>query len=131
MKMDRATRSSWDRVKLCSEQYIPLSIPRSFSYDEYARIARGYIPRTMEDRWFIFLEGTTVFMHSSRMGTCIYYFELRALVTHVVMETVFANRDPRHYANTKADYDIEHVIFLIDWFLLGKEVPFPQIWSPE
>nr|WP_022693632.1 hypothetical protein [Ponticaulis koreensis] len=44
----------------------------TFSIDEFEKISTGVIPVQMEDKWFIFMEGTRLFFHRSWTGQAVY-----------------------------------------------------------
>jgi hypothetical protein len=122
---ERATRQSWSNLKPFPEQYSRLSIERTYTEPEYKRISLGFIPQRMEDKWFIFMEENTLYLHRSWTGSCIYRLTLvRGGTAHVVSEAL-ANRDRSQYAGGNDPYDAKMLIYLIDYLLLQKSILMP------
>src|SRR5712664_2091235 len=68
-----ATRGSWTTLPLGLMQAIPYRA--TFSQPEFAVLRRGLIPVEMEDKWFVFCEGNSLFFHRSWTGHCVYRAE--------------------------------------------------------
>lgn len=72
--------SSGKRVTRSTLQVLPILAPRAlsavpariWSQGEWERIRLGYRSRTMDEKWEIFAEGNTLFMHRSWTGYGIY-----------------------------------------------------------
>lgn len=92
---------------------------RRFSASEYAKLSRGHIPREMEDKWFLYLEGATLRAHRSWTGFCIYEIELEAAGRDHVVRRVRANREPEQYSGGEEE-DRRTLAYLIDELLLGR-----------
>lgn len=54
-----------------------LNVLRTFTAEEFDNIILGFIPRNMDDRWFIYYEPPCLSVHRSWTGLCVYevYFE--------------------------------------------------------
>ncbi|MGD8456353.1 MAG: hypothetical protein PVF83_08220 [Anaerolineales bacterium] len=116
-----ANRNSWENQPLPPQRTI-LTVKRSFREEEYNTLAKGLIPKEMEDKWFIFMENKTLFFHRSWTGVCIYQvlFDDQRCIAEV-----WANRDPDQCGISDNEYDVKLLSFLIDNLLLGKRTPFP------
>lgn len=121
----KAIRTSWQTRPLPSTQ-TKLKFNRSFTKEEYDRIACGLIPREMEDKWFIFLEGEWLFIHRSWTGICIFGVRLLSLGEEYYIEETWVNGDSKEYKDANDTYDVRVLGFLIDRVLLGKEVFIPR-----
>ncbi len=119
-----ATRRSWRHKKL-PEQHAFLDYHERFTQEEYDRILRGLIPREMEDKWFIFMEGDVLCLHRSWTGYCIYQVEFAEESGTHVARTVKCNRDRDQWKGTDDQYEVELLRFLIRGLLLGEETEFP------
>lgn len=121
-RVDRkqATRDSW-RTQPMPEAKDQLQINRIFSFEEYQLIKLGFIPETMEDKWFICFEGDWLYFHRSWTGICIYQARLEALNNSYKIAEVWVNRDMRYYKNIDDEYDATSVIKLIERFLLENK----------
>lgn len=67
---------------------------RPFSPLQMAVLRKGHIPLEMEDKWFWFMEGDTLFAHRSWTGNMIYRVDFKPNDEHVVT----VNRDPEQFA---------------------------------
>jgi hypothetical protein len=52
----KADRQSWKKVLPLSEQKVALGFEYHYSSQEFSEICKGFIPKQMEDKWFIFYE---------------------------------------------------------------------------
>lgn len=123
---EKATRQSWTNLKPLPAQRSTLSVKRSFTRQEYERICLGFIPERMEDRWFIFVERDTLYVHRSWTGNCIYRLALIEDGTRYVAGEAIVNRDESQYAGGDDAYDEKLLMFLIDHLLLGERGPLPM-----
>jgi hypothetical protein len=94
-----------------------------FSPEEFASIVAGFIPEDMNDKWFAFVEGTTLSLHRSWTGFCIYRVDFDHRAGSVVAVRTTVNRDPTEYESPGDDYDVACLDELIRNLLLGKDVP--------
>jgi len=116
-----ADRSSWKNLPL-SSQRDKLKLKRAFSKDEYGRLSKGLIPEGMEDKWFIFMENNVLYFHRSWTGFCIYEAHFDG---NQKIQEVWVNRDSAQYDAHDNDYDEKLLMFLIDDFLLKREIFLP------
>lgn len=100
----RATRDSWKITPLPAARS-RLALTRSFSPRELARLQDGFIPTSQDDKWFVFMERDTLYLHRSWTGICIY--EVRLDGPNVV--EAWVNRDPASYT---ADDDASELTIL-------------------
>ncbi|MCB0210262.1 MAG: hypothetical protein KDJ52_13070 [Anaerolineae bacterium] len=121
-----ATRQSWSNLKSLPDQYALLALQREFTEQEYARICRGFIPRGMEDRWFIYIEGDTLYMHRSWTGYCIYQLCFLKTDTGYAIGEICVNRDPSQYSYSDDHYDEKLLTALLENLLLGGHAPLPM-----
>jgi len=73
---------------------------------ESACVRHGLLPLEMEDKWFLYYEGSTLYMHRSWTGVCIarVHFVPEGDGLHAVSAEI--NRDPEQYAGTDDAADI-------------------------
>ena len=81
-----------------SERFV---LERALDEGELALIRQGHLPQEMEDKWFIYSEGDSLFVHRSWTGHCIY---IVALSQSGALE-VTVNRDPAQYRETDVECD--------------------------
>lgn len=99
---------------------------RVYSLEEYDVIQLGFLPREMEDKWFLFSEGDVLHCHRSWTGKCVYQvcFDVEAYEARVVKvrcNPEFATIDDEH----QEAYHRSMALFLIDNILLGLGTEFP------
>lgn len=101
----------------------PIPYRDSFSAEEFRRIKAGFSPEVMEDKWMIYFEEGSLFLHRSWTGLAVYRVDFResdggALVQNAVCsDEVLQKRD--------RDYQAKTLDFLVSNLLLGKSKPFP------
>lgn len=96
---------------------------------EYEQLRIGFVPQSMEDKWFIFAEDDKLYLHRSWTGFCIYQLTLVKEGAGYVVAEALANRDQGQYSGGNDAYDAKLVLFLIDHLLLNKSYPLPV--SPD
>jgi hypothetical protein len=93
----------------------------SYSVAEYERIQRGFIPRTMDDKWFIVEDGGTLSCHRSWTGTCFYQVRLERVGDRYQVVDARLNRE----VSADLVYEARLLRFLIENLLLGHSLAFP------
>ena len=107
-----ARRGDW-KTKPMPEQQETFVLLRSFSEEEMNVLRCGNIPQGMEDKWFWYMEGSTLWAHRSWTGFCIYRIDFQEDGRHAVT----VNRDPEQYGCTSVDEDIASLNELLDWWV--------------
>ena len=102
-------RNDW-KTEPMPEQHESFVLDRSFSAEEMDVLRRGNVPKAMEDKWFWFMEGTTLWAHRSWTGHCIYRIDFKDDNNHVVT----VNRDPEQYKCTSIEEDRVSLNKLLD-----------------
>ena len=85
---------------------------RSFSDEEMNALRCGHIPQAMEDKWFWYMERSTLWAHRSWTGYWIYRIDFKEDNNHIVT----VNRDPEQYRSAGIEEDIESLNRLLDWW---------------
>ena len=93
-------------------QHEAFVLERSVSDQEMDVLRRGNIPQAMEDKWFWYMEGDTLFAHRSWTGYCIYQIDFKKDNRHIVT----VNRDPEQYGCTRIEEDVKSLNKLLDWW---------------
>ena len=106
-----ARRKDW-KTSGMPEQCEKFVFTRAFTPEEMTVLRRGNIPQEMEDKWFWYMEGDTLFAHRSWSGICIYKIEFKPDNNHAVT----VNRDPEQYKCTSIEEDIETLGNLFNWW---------------
>jgi hypothetical protein len=126
LQPESATRQSWQNLKPLPAQRAQLSIQQAFTEQEYERIRLGFIPEHMEDKWFLFTEEDTLYIHRSWTGYCIYQLGFIKESINYFVGKGFVNRDQSQYSGTDDSYDEKMAVFLIDHLLLNKSYLMPM-----
>ncbi|MBQ6575965.1 MAG: hypothetical protein IJL90_07670 [Lachnospiraceae bacterium] len=118
-------RSDWKNVDM-PEARDGFILKRAFSKKEMMALRKGHIPEAMEDKWFWYMEGDTLYIHRSWTGFCIYIAELSDGYTHKVT----VNRDPEQYVSEGAEADCERLNKLPD-YMIKQPVDYYTEWIEE
>ena len=106
-----AHRDDW-KTESMPEQHETFVLDRSFSNEEMEVLRCGNIPQAMEDKWFWYMEGSTLWAHRSWTGYCIYQIDFKEGNNHIVT----VNRNPEQYKCTSIQEDIESLNKLLGWW---------------
>ena len=109
----RVARSDDWKTEPMPERHETFLLNRTFSDKEMAALRCGNVPQAMEDKWFWYMEGSTLFAHRSWTGYCIFQIDFKEDNKHVVT----VNRDPEQYKSTSIEEDIESLNTLLDWWI--------------
>ena len=110
-KLTVARRQDW-KTKPMPRRQATFLLERSFSDEQMENLRRGNIPQAMEDKWFWYMEDSTLWAHRSWTGYCIYRIDFKEDGHHVVS----VNRNPRQYKCTSIAEDLETLNRLLDWW---------------
>ena len=124
-KTNAARRDDW-KTEPMPEQHETFVLTRPFSDAEMDALLRGNVPQAMEDKWFWYMERSTLWAHRSWTGYCIYRIDFQENGHHVVT----VNRDPEQYACTSIEEDIESLNKLLDWWT-RTPYDYDQEWLSE
>ena len=106
-----ARRDDWKTLPMPAQHEI-FVLRRAFSDEEMKALRHGNIPQEMEDKWFWYMEGSTLWAHRSWTGYCIYQIDFKEDGAHLVT----VNRDPEQYRCTSTEDDIVSLNKLLDWW---------------
>lgn len=119
-----ATAASWQHEPFGDG--VPLPFAAAYSAAEFARIAEGFVPAQMEDKWFIFHEAPHLFLHRSWTGLPVYRLRLEPREEGVVVvEALWSNALATDDAAAR-EYEARLLDFLVAVLLLGQRKPFPR-----
>jgi len=105
-------RDDW-KTKPMPKRHETFVFNRSFSEEEMNALRCGNIPKSMEDKWFWYMEGSTLWAHRSWTGYCIYRIRFKEDGNHLVT----VNRDPGQYRCTSIEEEIMSLNSLLDWWV--------------
>ena len=107
-----ARREDWNTEPM-PEKHETFVLNRVFSDEEMNALRAGHVPEEMEDKWFWYMEGSTLWAHRSWTGFCIYRIDFQEDHQHVVT----VNRDPEQYKCTSIEEDVKSLNKLLDWMI--------------
>lgn len=119
-----ATRDSW-KTKPMPARVARLELDGAISAEHIPKLMTGFIPRTPQDKWFIFHEGDWLHFHRAVSGSCIFQLRVEKNDDHFLAPYVLVNRDPAQYRTIDDNYDVEMMAYLMDRYLFGRNPPFP------
>ena len=95
-----ARKDDWKTMEM-PEQNEKFILEADFTDEQIEVLKRGHIPKAMEDKWFRYAEGDTLYIHRSWGGICLFIIEFRDDGKHLVT----VNRDPEQYSRNDLEYD--------------------------
>jgi hypothetical protein len=106
----QTSRNDWKTYPLPTQQ-TALTVSRPFTEAEMDGIRRGHIPYEMEDKWFIYFEGDTLYLHRSWTGYCIFVADFARVDDRYEVTRLLVNRDPEQVNHMD---DAEYVAFFLE-----------------
>lgn len=113
LSLPSATRASW-KTLLSPVERAPLHIARPFSDSVGDRMKRGFVPRAMEDRWFIYCEDGWLNFHQSWTGAHIFAVRLDGASSGVRISDAWVSNDSAQYRSQGAEHDAALLLELIE-----------------
>jgi hypothetical protein len=95
-------------------------LDRQLSAKDLGRVALGFVPKSMDDKWFIFLEGDQLFCHRSWTGYCVYVFRLAPGRRGAGVTSVEVNRSPKQFRGGSDAIEAAKACRLLESLLLRK-----------
>lgn len=111
-----ATQSSWKNLTW-PDQREHFELPLHFTDCEAETLRLGFIPRDMDDRWFIFFEDGWLYFHRSWTGDCIYGVRLDGTPSGVRVVDAWASRDRDRYNSPGIEDETRRVADLLDFLV--------------
>ena len=106
-----AEKGDWTAYDM-PEKHDSFILVRPFTPEQMQALRHGNIPEEMEDKWFWYMEGNTLYAHRSWTGYCIYVIQFSEDGRHPVT----VNRDPEQYKCTDLAEDAKWLNSLLDWW---------------
>lgn len=129
-----ASSTSWKCEPF--NQGVPLPYQAIFDSGQFAQIKEGFVPKGMDDRWFIYYEEPHLFLHRSWTGIPVYRLKLEhcangAQVTESLLSIDLANVANQAIPQEELNYLAALVDFLVSTLLLHQRKPFPPYFRPS
>lgn len=119
VNMQVATRFSFRTLPL-PEAKQDLELFLQFDCQDYNKISCGFVPREMEDKWFIYLEDEWLYFHRSWSGYCVYGARLIKTSTGGCLSEAWVNADKEQYELSEPEEEIKLIETLIANLLLDR-----------
>lgn len=119
-----------------------INVHKSYTKSQFSKIIRGFLPESMEDRWFIYYEDY-LYVHRSWSGKCIYKLKFVQkkeyfLLTQIYVDVEYSEEDGninsvleiiekvllenKQYVITKVEDELEETIFFTNVRRKIKEI---------
>jgi hypothetical protein len=108
-----AKRENWKTLPMPGAT-ARLSLERAYSDEQFARISEGFIPRQMENHWFVYFDEPWLYLHRSWTGFCIFKARFEHTGDKHVLAEVWVNRDDSQYKGTSENSDARLLGILLD-----------------
>jgi hypothetical protein len=98
-----------------------LSLDLCFSELEFEQLRQGFIPKGMDDRWFVFYEEAWLNIHRAGTGVCVFRLKLEKTKDGYRASEIWANQEAPSYRGPGrwADRDKGHLLMTILGLTLG------------
>ena len=106
-----AEKGDW-KITEMPEEHESFILHWHFNDLQMAALRRGHIPQEMEDKWFWYMEGNTLYAHRSWTGFCIYRVDFKPDDKHFVT----VSRDKEQYSCTSIEEDARKISNLLSWW---------------
>lgn len=107
-----AKQSDWNTQPM-PDQHADFTLNRHLTPEQMACLRRGNIPQEMEDKWFWYMEGNTLYAHRSWTGICVFILRFEP-GSDAIRVTV--NRNPEQFSSESIREDTEEINHLLDWW---------------
>ena len=114
-RMPVVKKSDWKTLEM-PEQHTQFVLHRPFTEHQMQILRCGHIPQEMEDKWFWYMEGSTLYAHRSWTGVCVFRVDFKPDNNHLVT----VNRDPEQFESTDLKADAERLNDLFNWWVQDK-----------
>ena len=122
MTSERVSKDDWKTNPL-PDARAPLGFDHQFSLDQLERLKGGYLPKDMDDKWFIYFEDNWLYLHRSWSGDCIYKLKLETGSDKVTVTESWVNRDPDQFKSSNLEDDRGILSALLNIYFLDDSIP--------
>jgi 8-oxo-dGTP pyrophosphatase MutT (NUDIX family) len=107
-----ATAQDW-RILPMPPQHTTLKLDLTFSAQQAAQLAKGFIPTDMNEKWFSYFENNKLYQYRSWTGHCIDIIHFVADGEGLKATHAEVNRQPEQYNQTDDQVDIERITTIL------------------
>ncbi|NOU41518.1 MAG: hypothetical protein HOO85_09650 [Methylotenera sp.] len=126
LELKAATPRDWHDLLEMPAKSVHIDLePHFYDPEDVVRMKRGFIPKEMEQKWFIYCTDEYIYFHRSWTGNLIYkVYIYEGDDGEWVLTSADVNRDPEQYGGTDNAED-ERIIFeLIDYYLVQDHAEY-------
>ncbi len=120
MEERKARKADWKTEPMPSANKV-INLDLRYSAAAMSTIRRGFLPRDMDDRWFAYMEGDSLFLHRSWSGHCIFVVRFSAEDEGLRGIEATVNQDPAQYRSDGDDADRQAIADIIDGCFFSDE----------
>ena len=119
----RATSTSWKRIPFTAG--VPLPYRATFDAHQLELLKRGFIPRNMDDKWFIYYEEPYLYLHRSWTGLPKYRVTLKNIANGADVSEALCSSPLADISPVSLDYEAALLDLFVSNILLGQAKPLP------
>jgi len=105
---------------------VPIPYHAKFTAEEFARLKKGSVPESMDDKWSIRWQEPHLDFHRSWTGEVVYRITLMETPDGGETSESLLARQRLEHVGPNTDYEARLLDFLVATLLLGQEKPFPR-----
>jgi hypothetical protein len=113
-------KENWKNYPMTSERE-RLNINKHYNVNELTKIQNGHLPKSMDDKWFIYYQDNWLYFHRSWTGHCIYEVKLKITEGGADIDELWVSRDLEQYRSMGASEDLNILMSLIEYKLLKRK----------
>lgn len=113
----RIKKGNWKNYPMSSKRE-RLKINKHYDINELTKIQEGHLPKSMDDRWFIYYQDDWLYFHRSWTGYCIYEVKLKITEEGADIDEAWMSSDLKHYRSMGRNEDLNILSDLIEYKLL-------------
>ena len=115
--MKKVTKNNWKTIDISLSEMINFN--REISENDLNKIIKGFLPKDMEDKWFIYFENNKLYFSRSWSGYCIFILTISIKNKKIFLHDLIYNSDSnQNPLSSYSNFYYLIVNYLIDSLLL-------------
>jgi hypothetical protein len=115
------TRDDWSIFDM-PVTYETTFLNKELAAGEYQALLSGFLPRDMDDRWFMYANEGYVYLHRSWTGHCIFRLKIEVKKEGCLLTELRINRDTNQYKSTNVEADKNEVDSILSYLIALKKI---------
>lgn len=116
----KAKKGSWEILPM-PEKRKAIPFKALYTGADAENIVNGFIPRQMEDKWFIYYKDNQLYFHRSWTGICVYIVKFNVLDTGMTVSETLINNDKSQYISDDTKAELSTLLFVIECILFDRD----------